>query len=133
MEGAPVEFDREAAKAGFGSAADWKTQGGMAKPVNVGPTRGADTYLQKQKQLTSSVLEQTDYYQYLPMKKKQEDMNNFGHVHKPKAQGLKQDSEFANRDARFEKSNANYDPKEMVNKTLGSVFDKPVTVSKPAV
>jgi hypothetical protein len=67
------------------------------------------------------------------MKKKQEDMNNFGHVHKPKALGLKQDAEFANRDPRFEKSNANYNPKEMVNKTLGSVFDRPVTVFKSDV
>ena len=46
-EGVKPEFDREGGKAGFGTNADWKTQGGMAKPVNVGPTK-ADTYLQKQ-------------------------------------------------------------------------------------
>lgn len=115
-EGVKPEFDREGGKAGFGTNADWKTQGGMAKPVNVGPTK-ADTYLQKQKQLTSSVLPQTDNYQYLPMKKKQEDMNNFGHESKVVAKGRKQDGEFAVRDSRMEKANQNYNAGEMKNKS----------------
>jgi hypothetical protein len=43
-DNAPVNFDREAGRAGFGSAADWKTTAGMAKPNNVGPSK-TDTFL----------------------------------------------------------------------------------------
>ena len=35
-EKAPIDYDREGNKAGFGTNADWKTQGGMAKPINAG-------------------------------------------------------------------------------------------------
>ena len=59
MEGAPVDFDRDAKSHAFGSSADWKTQGGMAKPVNAGSTN-VDTFRQRQKQLASTVLEQSD-------------------------------------------------------------------------
>ena len=37
--GEEPKFDRDSTKEKFGSAADWKTQGGMAKPINVGPTK----------------------------------------------------------------------------------------------
>ena len=43
MEGAPVDYDRDARSHAFGSSADWKTQGGMAKPVNAGSTN-VDTF-----------------------------------------------------------------------------------------
>ena len=42
MEGAPVDYDRDARSHAFGSAADWKTSG-MAKPMNAGSTN-VDTF-----------------------------------------------------------------------------------------
>ena len=53
-EKAPIDYDRENNRAGFGTNADWKTQGGMAKPINAGGSK-VDTYKQKQKQLNSQV------------------------------------------------------------------------------
>lgn len=47
-EKAPIDYDRENNRAGFGTNADWKTQGGMAKPINAGGSK-VDTYKQKQK------------------------------------------------------------------------------------
>lgn len=47
-EKAPVDYDRDGDRAGFGTNADWKTQGGMAKPINVGTTH-VDTFKQRQK------------------------------------------------------------------------------------
>lgn len=78
MEGEKVEFDREAKKNAFGSAADWKTEAGMAKPINAGSTR-TDTFRQRQKQLASSVLEQTDNMHHAPISKKAVDIDNAGH------------------------------------------------------
>lgn len=92
-EGVPVEYDKEAGRVTFGSSADWKTQAGMAKPVNVGPSK-ADTFLQRQKQLASSVLEQTDYAGYMPMKKAGIDVDNYGHEHKHVAKGRKTTEDF---------------------------------------
>ena len=43
LDGKPVEYDREAKRNAFGSAADWTTEAGMAKPVNGGSTH-VDTY-----------------------------------------------------------------------------------------
>ena len=40
------DFDRDAPRNVMGSAADWKTQAGMAKPVNVGSTH-VDTFRQR--------------------------------------------------------------------------------------
>lgn len=48
IDGAPVEYDRDAKKNAFGSAADWKTEAGMAKPVNAGSSK-VDTFRQRQK------------------------------------------------------------------------------------
>ena len=42
MEGAPVDYDRDARSHAFGSSADWKTAG-MAKPMNAGSTN-VDTF-----------------------------------------------------------------------------------------
>ena len=99
----------------------------MAKPVNVGPTR-ADTFLQRQKQLASSVLEQTDYTGYMPMKKSPIDLDNFGHEHTHAAKGRKTTDDFKARSHAYEPVKKDYDPKAMVTKTLGSVFDKNTTV-----
>lgn len=46
MDGAPVEYDRDAKKNAFGSAADWKTEAGMAKPINAGGSK-VDTFRQR--------------------------------------------------------------------------------------
>lgn len=46
MEGAPVDYDREAKSHAFGSASDWKAQGCMAKPMNAGSTN-VDTFRQR--------------------------------------------------------------------------------------
>ena len=46
MDGAPVNYDKEAKSHAFGSSADWKTTAGMAKPVNVGSTN-VDTFRQR--------------------------------------------------------------------------------------
>ena len=59
MEGAPVEYDREAKRNAFGSSADWKTEAAMSKHVNAGSTN-VDTFRQRQKQLASSALPQSD-------------------------------------------------------------------------
>lgn len=45
MDGAPVEYDREAKRNAFGSSGDWKTDG-MAKPINAGSTN-VDTFRQR--------------------------------------------------------------------------------------
>jgi len=94
-EKAPIEYDHEA-KALFGTNADWKTQGGLEKPINVGSTN-VDTYLQKQKQLHSNVFGEecvTDYQGYAPMKKKGVDVDNLGAEKTTIAKGRKIDKEF---------------------------------------
>jgi hypothetical protein len=60
----------------MGSNASWNAQAGFSKPANAGKI---DAYQMKKNQLTSNVLEQTDYSQYTPMTKKSIDMNNFNH------------------------------------------------------
>ena len=47
QEQAPIEYDRENKRNAFGSAADWKTEAGMAKPNNSGSTR-VDTFGKRQ-------------------------------------------------------------------------------------
>ena len=46
MDGEQPNYDREAGRNVMGSAADWKTSAGMAKPVNVGSTN-VDTFRQR--------------------------------------------------------------------------------------
>jgi len=55
------------------SNASWNNQNGFAKPQNTG---SVDPYARRQDQLSSNVLEQTDYSNFKPNKKKQEDLNN---------------------------------------------------------
>lgn len=81
QDGAPVEFDREAKRNTFGSTADWKTEAGMAKPVNAGSTH-VDTFRQRQKQLASSVLHGSDQQHHAPISKKAVDIDNVGHKNK---------------------------------------------------
>lgn len=101
----------------------------MAKPVNSGPSK-TDTFLQRQKQLASNVFEQTDYSGFRPIKKHGVDEDNFGHQHKAQPKGRKTaDEDFRARNPTFSPPKQNYNQKEMVNKMLGSVFDKPVTAS----
>jgi len=78
MDGAPVQYDRDAPRNAFGSNADWKTEAGRQKPNNAGSTN-VDTFRQRQKQLGSSVLPQTDQQAHAPLNKKAMDMDNYGH------------------------------------------------------
>ena len=96
QDGAPIEYDREAKRNAFGSAADWKTEAGMAKPVNAGSTN-VDTFRQRQKQLASSVLHQSDQQHHAPISKKAVDIDNVGHQNKPQAKGRRTDAEFKQR------------------------------------
>ena len=43
MDGEPVEYDREAKRNAFGSAADWTTEAGRQKPDNGGSNK-TDTF-----------------------------------------------------------------------------------------
>lgn len=95
-DGEKPDFDREAKRNVMGSAADWKTSAGMAKPINAGSTR-TDTFRQRQKQLASSVLEQTDHMGHAPINKKAVDMDNAGHSHTVQPKGRKTDAEFKQR------------------------------------
>ena len=79
-EKAPIEYDRDESRALVGTNADWKAQGGYAKPINVGSTQ-VDTYRQKQKQLHSNVFGEecrTDYSGHMPLNKKGIDYDNLG-------------------------------------------------------
>jgi len=60
----------------MGSNASWNAQAGFSKPANAGKV---DAYQMRKNQLSSNVLEQTDYSQFAPMTKKAVDMNNLGH------------------------------------------------------
>lgn len=60
----------------MGSNASWNAQAGFSKPANAGKV---DAYQMRKNQLTSNVLEQTDYSQFAPMTKKSIDMNNLRH------------------------------------------------------
>ena len=101
MEGQQPDYDKEAKRNAFGSTADWKTEAGMAKPVNAGSSR-VDTYRQKQKQLGSSVFDQTDYSEHAPINKKPIDIDNVGHDSRVTAKGRKTDAEFKQRVGGFE-------------------------------
>lgn len=57
------------------SNAGWNAQSGYQKPVNSG---NVDPYKRRQNELSSGVLEQTDYSKYAPQAKKQADMDNLG-------------------------------------------------------
>jgi len=46
LDGEKPAYDRDAKRNVMGSTADWKTEAGMAKPINAGSTR-VDTYRQK--------------------------------------------------------------------------------------
>lgn len=127
QDGAPIEYDRDAKRNAFGSTADWKTEAGMAKPINAGSTN-VDTFRQRQKQLASSVLEQTDHQQYAPINKKAVDIDNVGHNSKVQARGRKTDDEFKQRVQGQEKTRANYDgynAKGQKQSNLSSAFDRP--------
>jgi hypothetical protein len=65
------------ARAQGGSNVSWNAPTTFAKPSNVGGR--IDGYRQKQNQLASSALEATDYSEYIPLSKKNVDMNNYGH------------------------------------------------------
>ena len=108
LEGQPVEYDREAKKNAFGSAADWKTEAGMAKPVNAGSSH-VDTFRQRQKQLASSVFDQTDHMHHAPISKKAVDMDNVGHQNRVQAKGRKTDAEFKQRVQGFEPMRKDYE------------------------
>lgn len=60
----------------MGSNASWNAQAGFSKPTNAGKI---DAYQMRKNQLTSNVLEQTDYSQFAPMTKNKIDMNNLNH------------------------------------------------------
>ena len=65
-----------APRVAMGSNASWNAQAGFSKPVNSGKV---DAYQMKKNQLTSNVLDQTDYSHFTPMTKKSIDMNNYNH------------------------------------------------------
>ena len=43
MDGEPVDYDRDAQRNAFGSAADWTTEAGRQKPMNGGSNK-VDTF-----------------------------------------------------------------------------------------
>ena len=126
QDNAPVEYDREAKRNAFGSAADWKTEAGMQKPMNAGSNH-TDTFRQRQKQLASSVLPQSDQFAHMPISKKAVDIDNAGHQHGVRAQGRKVNDEFKQRT--FEPAKASYDgynARGQKQGNLASALDKPV-------
>jgi len=77
------------------------------------------------------VLEQTDYYGYMPLRKGAIDFDNFGKETKPQAKGLKSaHPEYNAGTEMFSPPKTNYNPKEMTNSMLSSVFDKPNTAPR---
>ena len=108
MDGEPVEYDREAKRNAFGSAADWTTEAGRQKPNNGGSNK-TDTFRQRQKQLASSVLEQSDQMHHAPINKKAVDLDNAGHDHRVKAGGRKTGDEFKQRVQGFEPVRRDYE------------------------
>ncbi len=56
-------------KVAYGSTAEWTTQAGTDKIINRGSTK-VDTYQKRQNQLSSQVLDATDYQGHAPMTKK---------------------------------------------------------------
>lgn len=128
-ESEPV-YDKEAKRNAFGSAADWKTEAGMAKPVNSGGSR-VDTFGKRQQQLGSSVFEQTDYAGYAPITKKKIDMDNVGHKHKTQPKGRKADDVLKAGSKGFEpvrKDYSGYNAANAKRGNLSSAFDVDATV-----
>ena len=58
----------------LGANTNWSSQAASAKIINKG--NKVDTFKKKQQQLSSQVFEQTDYSEYVPMKKTCVDINN---------------------------------------------------------
>ena len=137
LDGQQPDYDKEAKRNAFGSTADWKTEAGMAKPVNAGSTR-TDTYRQKQKQLGSSVFEQTDYQEYAPINKKPIDIDNVGHDSRVQAKGRKTDNEFKQRVQGFEphrRDQEGYDARAKKQGNMASSFfdaPRPATAQRRA-
>lgn len=74
--GAHTNYDRNVEKTQLGSQADWMAQGAMTKTQNTGMD---DAYRRRQNELSSQVLEQTNYKGYQPeAKTKFEEVDNFG-------------------------------------------------------
>ena len=108
LDGNKAEYDRDARRNVMGSTADWKTEAGMAKPINAGSTR-VDTYRQKQKQLNSNVFDQTDHSAHAPISRKPVDLDNVGHDARVTAKGRKTDAEFKQRVQGFEPVRRDYE------------------------
>ncbi|MEC8142305.1 MAG: hypothetical protein VX071_02305, partial [Candidatus Thermoplasmatota archaeon] len=115
----------------MGSNASWNAQAGFSKPVNAGKV---DAYQMKKNQLTSNVLEQTDYSQYAPMTKKAVDMNNYNHrpdgpTGSPKKKPSKElgsaSGNWLNTDTKgqISKDYSNYNQKNMRQSELTSALD----------
>jgi hypothetical protein len=115
----------------MGSNASWNAQAGFSKPANAGKI---DAYQMRKNQLTSNVLEQTDYSQYAPMTKKAIDMNNLGHkTDKPMTTPNKRvnkelesaSGNWLNTDTKGQigKDYANYDQRNMRQSELVSSLD----------
>lgn len=99
----------------------------MAKPMNAGSSH-VDTFRQKQKQLASSVLEQSDQMHHAPISKKAVDIDNFGHGSKAVAKGRKTDAEFKQGVRGFEpvkRDYEGYNAHSQKQSNLASALDKP--------
>lgn len=116
----------------MGSNASWNAQAGFSKPANAGKV---DAYQMRKNQLTSNVLEQTDYSQFTPMTKKAVDMNNLGHkpdgpLGSPKKKAQNKDlgsasGNWLNTDTKgqISKDYSNYNQKNMRQSELQSSLD----------
>lgn len=102
----------------------WSSQDNMKKTTNAG---GVDAYRQKQNQLLSNVLEQTDYSAFEPMSKKQINTNDFNKV--PEKMTPKKPITDINYEREREKRV--HDPKTAKQSQLVSAFDKPREYPKP--
>ena len=114
------------------SNASWNSQNGYQKPINAGKI---DAYRMKQNQLTSGVLEQTDYSNYAPLSKNKVDMNNL--YAKPDQPSGSPRKKVANPDLGFATGNwtntdtkgqikkdySNYDRKDMKQMQMASSLD----------
>jgi hypothetical protein len=100
------------------NATGWISQENMKKTTNCG---GVDAYRQKQNQLTSNVLEQTDYSAFEPMSKKQLNTNDFNKI--PEKMTPKKPVTDINYEREREKRV--HDPKTAKQSMLVSAFDKP--------
>lgn len=125
LEGEKPDYDREQSRAAFGTVADWKTEAGMQKPINRGPSK-VDTFSKRQCQLASQVLEQTDYYGHLPLAKKPHDLDqDKTHATEPRAKGRKVNDDFkagVRQQESLRQDYANYDAKSQKQNFLQSQF-----------